>query len=76
MILDFRILSSVRQLLSQVRPTGLLPAFLEWSLQVRSDHIALVGATWGGVALLASRRRPALAVCAGLCFGIGWLSSQ
>jgi hypothetical protein len=55
---------------------GLLPAFLEWSLQVRSDHIALVGATWGGVALLASRRRPALAACAGLCFGIGWLSSQ
>jgi hypothetical protein len=55
---------------------GLLPAFLEWSLQVRSDHIALVGASWGGVALLASRRRPALAACAGLCFGIGWLSSQ
>jgi hypothetical protein len=55
---------------------GLLPAFLEWSLQVRTDHIALVGATWGGVALLASRRRPALAPWAGLCFGIGWLSSQ
>ncbi|HEY5658043.1 MAG TPA: hypothetical protein VIY27_09660 [Myxococcota bacterium] len=55
---------------------GLLPAFLEWSLQVRSDHIALVGASWGGAALLASRRRPALALCAGLGFGVGWLSSQ
>jgi len=55
---------------------GLLPAFLEWSLQVRTDQLALAGAAWGGAALLASRRRPALAACAGLCFGIGWLSSQ
>jgi hypothetical protein len=55
---------------------GLLPAFLEWSLQVRTDQIALAGAAWGGAALLASRRRPALALCAGLCLGIGSLSSQ
>jgi len=55
---------------------GLLPVFLEWSLQVRTDQIALAGAAWGGAALLASRRRPALALCAGLCLGIGWLSSQ
>ncbi|MDH5567605.1 MAG: hypothetical protein OEY15_13140 [Myxococcales bacterium] len=55
---------------------GLTPAFLEWSLQVRSDQIALAGAAWGGAALLASRRRPVLAVAAGLGFGIGCLSSQ
>jgi hypothetical protein len=55
---------------------GLLPVFLEWSLQVRSDQLALVGASWGGVALLASRRRPALAALAGLGLGVGALASQ
>lgn len=55
---------------------ALVPAFLEWSIQVRTDQIALTGGVWGGVALLASRRRPALALAAGALFGIGFLSSQ
>ena len=55
---------------------GLLPAFLEWSIQVRTDQIALAAGTWGAVALLASQRRPALALLAGLAFGVGWLATQ
>jgi hypothetical protein len=55
---------------------GLLPAFLEWSIQVRTDQVALLGGTWGTVALLASRRRPWLALAAGALFGVGWLGTQ
>jgi hypothetical protein len=55
---------------------GLLPAFLEWSIQVRTDQVALVGGVWGAVALLASRTRPWLALAAGVAFGIGWLGTQ
>jgi hypothetical protein len=55
---------------------ALVPAFLEWSIQVRTDQIALAGGVWGGVALLASTRRPAFALAAGILFGIGFLSSQ
>ena len=55
---------------------ALVPAFLEWSIQVRTDQIALAGGVWGGVALLASHRRSALALAAGALFGIGLLSSQ
>ena len=55
---------------------GLLPAFLEWSIQVRTDQVALCGGAWGCAALLASRRRPWLALAAGLSFGIGWLGTQ
>jgi hypothetical protein len=55
---------------------GLLPAFLEWSIQVRTDQVALVGGAWGAVALLASRTRPWLALAAGAAFGIGWLGTQ
>ena len=55
---------------------GLLPVFLEWSIQVRTDHIALAAGVWGGVLLVASRRRHVLALAAGVCFGIGWCSSQ
>jgi hypothetical protein len=54
----------------------LVPAFLETSVQVRSDHIALAGGTWGGAALLASRRRPGLAAAAGALFAVGFLGSQ
>jgi hypothetical protein len=53
-----------------------VPAFLEASVQVRTDHLALVGGVWGGAALLASRRRPALALAAGALFGVGLLGSQ
>lgn len=59
-----------------VAALALLPVTLEWSLQVRTDHIAVAGATFGGALLLMSRRRVALAALAGLAFGIGWLSSQ
>lgn len=55
---------------------GLVPAFLEWSLQVRTDQLALLGAAWGCAALLRSQREPGLALAAGLCLGVGWLSSQ
>jgi hypothetical protein len=55
---------------------ALVPAFLEWSIQVRTDQIALAGGVWGGVALLASKRRPFLALAAGILFGVGFLSSQ
>ncbi len=53
-----------------------VPAFLSTSLQVRTDQIALAGGAWGGFWLLASRRRPALALAAGVCFGLGFLGSQ
>jgi hypothetical protein len=53
-----------------------VPAFLEWSLQVRTDQIAVAAGLWGGVALLTSRRRPPIAVAAGLLFGLGYLASQ
>ncbi|MFV1977882.1 MAG: hypothetical protein ACC649_00885, partial [Myxococcota bacterium] len=53
---------------------ALVPAFLEWSIQVRTDQIALAGGVWGGVALLASKRRPALALAAGALLGIGLLA--
>lgn len=55
---------------------GLLPAFLEWSIQVRTDQLALAGAVWGATALLASQRRPGLALAAGVCLALGWLASQ
>jgi len=55
---------------------ALVPAFLEWSIQVRTDQIALAGGVWGGVALLASRRRPLFALAAGALFCVGFLSSQ
>ena len=55
---------------------ALVPAFLEWSLQVRTDQIALLGGIWGGVALLASRRHPTRALLAGLLFGAGFLATQ
>ena len=54
----------------------LVPVFVRWSLQVRTDQLALAAALWGGVALLASRDRPALAVASGMLFGIGFLASQ
>jgi hypothetical protein len=55
---------------------ALVPAFLEWSLQVRTDQLALAGGVWGGMLLLASKRRAPLALAAGIAFGIGYLGSQ
>jgi len=55
---------------------ALVPAFLESSLQVRTDQLALAGGAWGGAALLASRRRPTLALAAGALLGAGFLGSQ
>jgi hypothetical protein len=55
---------------------GLFPAFLEWSIQVRTDQVALVGGAWGAALLLASRRRWWLALLAGGAFGLGWLGTQ
>lgn len=54
----------------------LLPVFLQWSVQVRTDQVALAGGVWGCAALLASRRRPAWAAAAGVAFGLGWLGTE
>lgn len=54
----------------------LVPVFLRWSLQVRADQPALAFAVWGGVCAIASRRRPALALAAGVLCGLGFLASQ
>ena len=55
---------------------ALTPAWLDSSLQVRTDHIALAGTAWGGALLLLSLQRPGLALAAGACFGLGFLGSQ
>lgn len=55
---------------------ALVPAFLEWSLQVRTDQLALAGGVWGGMLLLVSQRRAPLALAAGILFGVGYLGSQ
>ncbi len=54
----------------------LVPAFLRFSIQVRTDQPAIALGLWGGVALLASRRRSSWALLAGILFGIGYLFSQ
>lgn len=54
----------------------LVPVFLRWSLQVRTDQPALMFACWGGAALLASWRRLPLAAPAGILFALGYLCSQ
>ncbi len=54
----------------------LVPDFLRWSLQVRTDQLALAAGVWAGVALLASRERRALALVAGALFGVGYLATQ
>lgn len=55
---------------------ALVPAFLQWSIEVRTDQLALAAGLWGGAALLASRRKPALALLAGALFGLGYLATQ
>jgi hypothetical protein len=51
-----------------------LPAFVTWSMQVRSDQAALAAAVWGGVCLLSERRHAALLT--GVLFGLAILCSQ
>ncbi len=60
---------------------ALAPPFLRWSLQVRSDQLALAATVWAGVAGLASLRRQGrtafvLAAAAGLLACLGYLASQ
>ena len=55
---------------------ALVPVFMRWSIQVRTDQPAIAAALWASVALLASRRRPWLAAVAGALFVIGYLCSQ
>jgi len=53
---------------------GLLPAFVAWSVQIRSDQAALAAAVWGGVCMLSERR--SRAILAGLMFGLALLCTQ
>ncbi len=55
---------------------ALVPEFLDSSIEVRTDQLAVLGGTWGGALLLHSRRRPALALLAGACLGAGVLGTQ
>lgn len=54
----------------------LVPVFLRWSVQVRTDQPAIACALWGIVALLASAARPRLAGLGGALIGVGYLFSQ
>ena len=51
-----------------------LPAFVTWSVQVRTDQVALAASVWGGALLLSTSRRQA--ALAGLLFGVALLSTQ
>lgn len=53
---------------------ALLPAFVTWSVQVRTDHVALAAGIWGCVMLMAPRSRATIA--AGALFAIAILSTQ
>lgn len=51
-----------------------LPAFVTWSVQVRTDQLALAASVWGGAALLAPGLPTAL--IAGVLFGVALLATQ
>ena len=55
---------------------GLTPAFLRYSIQVRTDQPAIALGLFGSVALVTSRNRTILALLAGVLFGTGFLFSQ
>jgi hypothetical protein len=55
---------------------ALTPAFLRWSLQVRTDPAAIAFGMWGGVLLAGASRRPLRAAAAGALFGLGYLFTQ
>lgn len=60
--------------LTAVALLAFLPAFVAWSVQVRTDQAALAAATLGGAFLLSDRRAHALV--AGTLFGIAVLCTQ
>jgi hypothetical protein len=51
-----------------------LPAFVTWSVQVRTDQAALAAAVWGGVLLLSTSYRKA--AVAGALFAVAMLCTQ
>jgi hypothetical protein len=51
-----------------------LPAFVVWSVQVRTDQVALAAAVWAGVLLLSTSKRQSAA--AGALLGVGLLCTQ
>ncbi len=51
-----------------------LPAFVTWSVQVRTDQVALAAAVWGGVLLMSTGYLTAS--IAGVLFGIALLATQ
>ena len=55
---------------------ALVPAFLHWSLQVRTDHLALLCGVWSGVFALWSRSRAWLSLISGVLACAGFLCSQ
>ena len=55
---------------------ALVPLFLRWALQVRTDPAAAACTVWAAVALLASRDRTKLAALAGAMCSIGVLFTQ
>jgi hypothetical protein len=54
----------------------LAPAFVRFSIQIRTDQPAILFGLLGGLALIASRRRIHWAPIAGLLLGIGFLFTQ
>lgn len=57
-----------------VAALAFLPAFVVWSVQVRSDQPALAAVAWGGALLLGTRCWQAVA--AGVMFAVGLLCTQ
>jgi len=55
---------------------ALVPPFLRWSIQVRTDQAALAFSVWAGVALVASGQRRAWALVGGVLTAAGYLCSQ
>jgi hypothetical protein len=56
---------------------ALVPIFMRWSLQVRTDQGAVALVLWGGVVLLHSaKKNVGWAVLAGALVGLGYLFSQ
>ena len=53
-----------------------VPVVLRWSLQVRTDQLALAAGLWAGLFLLKSETRTVHAVVAGFLLGLGGLCSQ